>query len=844
MAKQYNNVDLDKHIDYEKFYSKYLKNMKRAGTDKISAQCPFHDDQHNSFWFRTYNGCWKCEAGCGGGNAVTFLAKIERITQKEAYKVLLKEAGLLDDDEEKGKKMRYTLEDYSKEKKLPIEFLTQKCNMRQEDKNNRYISIYYADEKSNIISVRKRFHPKKKNRFAWVTGAKIIPYGLWRIDEFCEDYIILVEGESDTQTLWYHGYPALGIAGASNIRKEDFEYFNKFSKLYIWQEPDMGGTTFIERFIRLAGETGFDKPCFILQSDKFKDVSEIHIHHNSNHEKFVEEINSIIENAKPINIEKQNKNLFGVNFKYNTPQGYYITTEGIFKENVSKKTEEITTIEVTKTPVIIGKKLKEIETNLEKIELIYLVNNSKNSIVIDKGVIASTREILELANYGVLVNSNNAKLLVQYLYDFESANLKKLPTLLMSKKLGWYKGMFIPYEPNIIVVQNDALFEGLTPAGTLEEWLQGIKEFRFNEAFRFMLSASFTAPILRLLNQRIFLIHLWGDSRSGKTATLKAALSVWGNPDDLVVTFNATKVGLEKIASFYNDLPIGIDERQVANNQEFIENLVYMLSLGKGKLRGSKGGGLQPLSTWHTVILSTGEEPLSSTTSNEGVFTRTIEINLKPFNDETEARRCYQVIQSNYGLAGRKWIELIKQDKSLIQQIKMTEENLFDTILEQYPKILQSHAQALALVGAVDITTSKLIFGEKEPEEITKVTVEAIAEQLQGVEEVDIGQRAYDYIVDMINSHPKNFEEEAKERWGFLQDGTVEFFPSVLEKLLLERNFNPKKVFSSWEEKDLIRVHYERDKKRYSIVKRKGNTLYRVVEIKLPKQAEKETSLL
>jgi len=715
--------------------------------------------------------------------------------------------------------------------------------MRQEDRNNRYISIYYVDEHGNI-SVRKRFHPKSMRRFAWVTGAKVIPYGLWRLNEFNKDYIILVEGESDTQTLWYHGFPALGIAGASNLRKIDFQYLNNFEKVYIWQEPGNSGETFITRFKNLASEAEFNKPCYIIKSEIYKDISEMHIALNGNHDKFVAEIENILNNAEEVKIDTKEENPFGVDFGYNTPQGYYITPEGILKENQLKKTGEIITIEVTKTPIIISKKLKEIETNREKTEIIYLADNLKKSIVIDKGVIASTREILELANYGILVNSNNAKLLVQYLYDFESANLKKIPILLMSKKLGWYKEMFIPYEPNIIVEQNDTLFEGLTPAGTLEEWLQKIKEFRFNEAFRFMLSASFTAPILRLLNRRIFLVHLWGDSRSGKTATLKAALSVWGNPDDLVVTFNATKVGLEKIASFYNDLPIGIDERQVANNQEFIENLVYMLSLGKGKLRGSKYGGLQPLSTWHTVILSTGEDPLSNATTNEGVFTRTIEINLKPFNDETEARQCYQVIQSNYGLAGRKWIELIKQDKSLLQQIKMTEQNLFDTILEQYPKILQSHAQALALVGAVDIITSKLIFGEKEPEEITKVTIEAIAEQLQGVEEVDIGQRAYDYIVDMINSHPKNFEEEAKERWGFLQDGTVEFFPSVLEKLLQERNFNPKKVFSSWEEKDLIRVHYERDKKRYSIVKRKGNTLYRVVEIKLPKQAEKEKSLL
>ena len=830
MKKLYKQVNIDENIDYERFYSKYLKNMKRTGTDKFQAQCPFHDDQHNSFWFRINNGCWKCEAGCGSGNAVTFLARVEKISQKEAYKILLKEAGLLDKSDERKGKMRYTLEDYSQEKKLPIEFLTRICEMKQEDYNKRYVSIYYKDEQGNTAGIRKRYHPSSKKRFAWVTGAKIIPYGLWRLNEFSKDYIILVEGESDTQTLWYHGYSALGVAGASNIRKENFEYFDKFSKLYIWQEPDRGGETFITRFKTFAAEVKFNKPCYVIRSNKYKDVSEIHIALDGDHDKFIATLKEILDTAERIEIKAEN-NPFGLEIKYNTPQGYYITAEGILKDSKNNKQ-----IEVTKTPIFITKKLKDIETLQEKVELTFYSNNQKHSLVVDKGDIAVTKDIVKLANYGVMVNSNNAKHLVDYLYYYEAENLNNIPVKYMTNKLGWFNNRFFPYENDVIVLFNGNIFEGLIAAGSFQAWQQGIKQFRYNEAFRFFLAASFTAPLLRYLQHRIFLIHLWGDSRSGKTATLKAALSVWGNPDDLVVTFNATKVGLEKIAAFYNDLPIGIDERQVANNQEFIENLVYMLSLGKGKLRGSKGGGLQPLTTWHTIVLSTGEEPLSSTTSNEGVYTRTIEINLKPFDSEDEARECYQVIQSNYGWAGREWIKTLQKDKELLLQIKSMAQNLFEELIKDYPKILQSHAQALSLVGAVDIASSKLIFSEENPEEITKVTISAIAEQLQGTEEVDIGQRAYDYLIDMVNSHTQNFEDSARERWGFLQDDAVEFFPAILEKLLREQGFNPKKVYASWEEKGLIKVTYEKDCKRYSTLKKKAGKVFRIVEIKLPAQ--------
>ncbi|WP_241243635.1 hypothetical protein [Caldicellulosiruptor changbaiensis] len=95
----------------------------------------------------------------------------------------------------------------------------------------------------------------------------------------------------------------------------------------------------------------------------------------------------------------------------------------------------------------------------------------------------------------------------------------------------------------------------------------------------------------------------------------------------------------------------------------------------------------------------------------------------------------------------------------------------------------------------------------------------------------------------MINSHPQNFEDGAKERWGFLNDGFVEFFPSVLEKLLREINFNPKKVYSSWEEKGLIKVTYEKDFKRYSCLKWLNGKPVRVVRLKLLQETEIKTTI-
>ena len=83
-----------------------------------------------------------------------------------------------------------------------------------------------------------------------------------------------------------------------------------------------------------------------------------------------------------------------------------------------------------------------------------------------------------------------------------------------------------------------------------------INPYRKNNLFRFILASSFASVLLTPLGHRIFMVFNWGNSRAGKSAALYAALSVWGNPYDLVTTFNTTAVGIERLAGFYNDLPL------------------------------------------------------------------------------------------------------------------------------------------------------------------------------------------------------------------------------------------------------------------------------------------------
>ena len=74
-------------------------------------------------------------------------------------------------------------------------------------------------------------------------GTKLCLYGQDRLaDAQRVGHVVLVEGESDCHTLWYHGIPALGLPGAGNWREDrDAGHLDGIETIYVVIEPDRGG---------------------------------------------------------------------------------------------------------------------------------------------------------------------------------------------------------------------------------------------------------------------------------------------------------------------------------------------------------------------------------------------------------------------------------------------------------------------------------------------------------------------------------------------------------------------------------------------------------------------------
>lgn len=310
-------VNVDDKIDWIQFYSERLPTSPRpAGEHKYNACCPFHQEKNPSFWFNTRNGMWKCESGCGSGNATTFLARYESIDNGEAWEKLCSLAGvtppaLCATSSHRGgnaapdANLPLTLAQYAESKKLPLEFL-QQLGLNDHPGNGyapAHVVIPYYDADRACTAIRQRRNPRNAQRFAWNRGGTVIPYGAWMELNKDAKALLLVEGESDAQSCWLHGLPALGIPGATNYKASWTARYIGNRDLYIHVEPDAGGQSFRKKLLERLNESGFTGRIFAFSchdiDPECKDPSDIHIKYGDS---FREKMDPAIRKAAAVDL--------------------------------------------------------------------------------------------------------------------------------------------------------------------------------------------------------------------------------------------------------------------------------------------------------------------------------------------------------------------------------------------------------------------------------------------------------------------------------------------------------------------------------------------------------------
>lgn len=458
-------------------------------------------------------------------------------------------------------------------------------------------------------------------------------------------------------------------------------------------------------------------------------------------------------------------------------------------------------IQVCSHPVMPVQRIINMDTGEEKLQLAFMRGRSVwKTLIASKDTTASSQRIISLAKNGIAVTSENSKEMVKYLSDLESMNYTELPSQNSTGHMGWLPdGSFAPF-CNDVVYDGESpefarMYKDISECGSEETWMNLVKQVRSGESVpaRIALAASFAAPLVSLMGALPFFVHLWGTQGCGKTVGLMLAASVWGNPTvgRYIKTFGGTKVSQELYAAFCCNMPILLDELQVISDRRMFDDLIYMLCEGASKGRGAKEGGLQLQRHWSSTIITTGEMPIVQGNSGGGAAVRTIEVNYGGEPLFEDARTVANTLKENYGFAGKKYVELLKNEKT-IEALK--------GIQRKYYNILSGDIQDKQLLSASILLAADKLATLAIFKDDRALTPEEIKPYLITREQADVNFRCYQWLLGYIGANPRRFDSADSnngEVWGLKEGRYVYIIRSIFDELLQSKGYSPG-AFLTW----------------------------------------------
>lgn len=485
-------------------------------------------------------------------------------------------------------------------------------------------------------------------------------------------------------------------------------------------------------------------------------------------------------------------------------------------------------------PVLPVMRLVNIDTGMEKLVLAYRKGKQWRHVAAEKKTLASNTGILDLANVGIAVNSENSKFLVQYLHDIENLNYESIPEKNSVSRLGWIeeKG-FSPYVADLVFdgdLNFKNFFESVKEHGNYEKWLAAAKSARTQSVYaQILLAASFASVLVKPMGGLPFFVHAWGGTEMGKTVGLMLAASVWANPEigRYIHTFNSTSVGREKSAAFVNSLPLILDELQIVRDKKDFDQAIYMLCEGAGRTRGNKHGGVQKTPTWSNCIITSGEMPITAVNSGGGAMNRILEMECEERLFQNP-REMVSVLKSNYGYAGKKFVAILQEEDHL-EAAKLEYEILYNELKTEHTT--EKQASAAALIVLADHLIARWIFQDSHV-----LCVKEIAKFLKSKESVSANQRAYEYLCEFVIQNKNKFcgKSEFSDVWGQIDGGQAYIVRNVFNRICEEAGFN-NRAFLSWLKQNAL---IECAGKGFTKTKRINGEPCNCVIIKLPEDEE------
>lgn len=200
-----------------------------------------------------------------------------------------------------------SLVEYSEAKGLPLDFLHELGLVELgHGRGARVVLMPYLDTNGTVAAATLRLALEGEDRFRrFLPGWEWLLYGLDRLPAArAAGYVVIVEGESDAQTLWYHGLHAVGVPGtlpeeiiAALVRVE--AALEAIARVFVVIEPDRAGAV-MEKWITCCSHRLRERVEFVRLP--VKDVNELHLQHLNDSDGFRAAWDAAVAVARPCQV--------------------------------------------------------------------------------------------------------------------------------------------------------------------------------------------------------------------------------------------------------------------------------------------------------------------------------------------------------------------------------------------------------------------------------------------------------------------------------------------------------------------------------------------------------------
>lgn len=535
-------------------------------------------------------------------------------------------------------------------------------------------------------------------------------------------------------------------------------------------------------------------------------------------------------------------------------EGHELSDEGFFALN-TQHDGAVKRVKICEA-IFIENVIKELDSGEYYIILVSKVNGEYIGKMFRMDVLMP-QNLLKLIRYGISIPTKFEHMISRYLLRLK----EEIEPINVFSNVGWHKddksnlefrleSLISDDSSKIAMLDKQNLKFNVTCNGTLENWIDICKkEVIGNVQLETALCFGFSAPIVGYLYRTTgyhdtLLIHLVGNSTTGKTTAGNLAVCAFGKPDSkeqgLSRTWNGTPNAIIRSLGGNFGIPLVLDEFSMVRNRS-MNSEVYTIVEGQDKARLSPDT-IEPIDRprWATTVISTGEQSIFSKTSNNaGLRVRLLQFDgVKWTKSAKNADNIKSVISENYGHAGVEFAKYIfaKGTNIIDEKVKYWNNQCMTKIPDSNFKDRIAKKYAIIMTGG-DIANEALDLGM----DLDKVLDFLVDNENDNMLDRDLAEKAFNDISEVVIQNMSKFiikgiNFSPKDCWGKIDTNggyyKVVFLKNILEKQLIRLGYEDARVvIREWKQKGYLITEKDKTTKRLVVDSNKRQNVY---ELKIP----------